>query len=64
MLIFEREKDSLLQKANIYWELSVSNPYIKYFTWTIVSDIHHNLCDVSYDYAPAEEKLVLQEVTQ
>lgn len=62
MLIFEREKDSLLQKANIYCNVSTDNPCIKYFTWTTASNIHNHLQDAFYDYAPAEKKVVFQEV--
>lgn len=63
MLIFEREKDSLLQKANIYCNVSTDNPCIKYFTWTTASNIHNHLQDAFYDSAPAEKKVAFQEVT-
>ena len=63
MLIFEREKDSLPQKANIYCEVSTDNTCIKYFTWTIASNIHSHLQDAFYDYALAEKKVAFQEVT-
>lgn len=41
----------------------MSNPYIKYFTWIITSNIHDNLWDVSYDPAQTEEKLAVREVS-
>ena len=62
MLIFEREKDSLLQKANIYCNVSTDNPCIKYFSWTTACNIHNHLQDSFYDYAPAEKKVAFQEV--